>query len=303
LTVVDAAHQHMTPNLANRGMNDTSVSSNEGDIKSSTSGGGGNVVVVADSSSEDLKQGGSNSKSSSPEKRSSSSTHHAGDVPLSPTPQMVTSSSANYSSSQGTPQQPNRATGAYGGYHHQYQHQHQQHQMTPEPPSPGGPVVLQPSSEAYNVGSFFQQQAGVAFVPSHTSPFGVSQPSPLSPPRPAAAVAMGAMGVVPPASPLFPRLSSGGGSNHNVRTALNPSDSSLSGVVTSRGGIAPPSPNISYSTMYQTYGSNQLVSSHSIISPDDGSGGVSGSWNDRYVVIDLLFYYYKVHERIVSIFF
>lgn len=266
---VDAPH-HMTPNLAN--MNDTSVSSNEGgDIKSSPSGGG---AVVADSSSEDLnQQQGSSSKGSSPEKRSTGSNHGGGDVPLSPTPQMA--SATNYSSSQGTPQ-PNRATGAYmvsSGYHH---HHHQQ--MTPEPPSPGGPVVLHTSNDAYTVGSFFQQQAG-AFVPSHTSPFGVSQPSPLSPPRPTAVVAMGAMGVIPPASPLFPRLSSGGGGSNVGTASLHPSDSGLSGV-SSRGG-APPSPSLPYSTMYQTYGSNQVVSSHSIISPDDGSGGVSGSWNDR----------------------
>jgi hypothetical protein len=261
---------HMTPNLAN--MNDnTSATANEGDLKSSPNSAGGNVVRPADSS-EDLHQQGS--KGSSPEKRNN-------EEPLSPTPQLA---SANYSHGQHhqvsnlTPQQPRAGAYMVSGYHHHHQ------QMTPEPPSPGGPVVLQ--NDAYNVGSFFQQQAG-AFVP-HTSPFGATQPSPLSPPRPAAAVVMGAMGVIPPASPLFPRLSSGGS---NVGGALNPADSGLS---SSRGGVAPPSPSLHYSmqplgaTMYQTYGSNQVVSSQSINSPDDGSGGVAGSWSDRYVLFDFL---------------
>ena len=76
-----------------------------------------------------------------------------------------------------------------------------QPQVTPEPPSPAGP-----GAPVYDVGSFFQQPG--AFHSSSPFPQGVqqfmnaSQQQPNAPPSPSQSNA----GSIPPASPLFPRI-------------------------------------------------------------------------------------------------
>jgi hypothetical protein len=113
-----------------------------------------------------------------------------------------------------------------------------------EPPSPGAGMT----GAVYDTGSFFQTTAG----PFHTSAFGAAgNNTPVSPARPM-------VGIMPPASPLFPRVPM--------------MDASLQ-------GQHPPSPNLSYMTslpaMYQHYGVG--LSSGSSNSQDD-----VGGWNDRY---------------------
>jgi hypothetical protein len=98
-----------------------------------------------------------------------------------------------------------------------------------EPPSPRVTV--------YD-GSFFQTAAG-AF---HSSAFAGNN-TPLSPPRPT-------MGVIPPASPLFPR------------------------VAVMDNGQPPPSPSLPYMS---TTLPNMYYGSASSNSPDE-----VGAWNDRY---------------------
>ena len=88
-----------------------------------------------------------------------------------------------------TPQQP--------GYYLAYQSQ-----VTPEPPSPAGP-----GAAVYDVGSFFQQPG--AFHSSIPFPGGAQQfmnPSPQQPNAPPSPSQSNA-GSIPPASPLFPRIS------------------------------------------------------------------------------------------------
>lgn len=72
-------------------------------------------------------------------------------------------------------------------------------QFNPEPPSPhgGGPTV-------YDVGSFFQQPTAAGF---HNSPFGTVHPygTQQQPPNSPASQSVG----IPPASPLFPRMTGG----------------------------------------------------------------------------------------------
>ena len=115
----------------------------------------------------------------------------------------------------------------------------------PEPPSPG----IGMGGAVYDTGSFFQTSAG----PFHSSAFGAAgSNTPLSPPRPSAMV-----GVIPPASPLFPRV-----------TMMDQ-------------GQHPPSPNLPYMSttlpgIYQHYGVN--LSSGSSNSLDEAI-----AWNDRSV--------------------
>jgi hypothetical protein len=92
-----------------------------------------------------------------------------------------------------------------------------------EPPSPS-PAGL--GTASYDAASFFQQPG--AFAPLSRVAGGAAA-SPLSPPRTVPTT----MGVVPPASPLFPRATSGGRlSNNAERTPVSVA--------------APPSPNLGY---------------------------------------------------------
>lgn len=117
---------------------------------------------------------------------------------------------------------PNLTPQSSAGYHTGYA----QSQVTPEPPSP---AQTGHNTVAYDVGSFFQQPAA-AFLP-HNSPFGGQ--TPLSPPR--------ATAMIPPSSPLFPRMSN-----------------------TDR---APPSPSFAMSPQF----------SYSYAASDDAAA----SWNER----------------------
>ena len=137
-------------------------------------------------------------------------------------------------------------------------------QLPPEPPSPatGGMTTV-----AYEAGSFFQQPAG-AFAPLGSNPAG----TPLSPPRPTATMAMG---VLPPASPLFPRVASGG----RLNAAGGTDRSSM---------VAPPSPNLVYmasqlggASMYAQYPMVPGAGSQSSDSPEDAAR----DWSDRYVFV------------------
>ena len=117
-----------------------------------------------------------------------------------------------------------------------------------EPPSPG----INMGGAVYDTGSFFQTSAAAAAGgPFHSSAFGAAgSNTPLSPPRPSAM-----MGVIPPASPLFPRV-----------TMMDP-------------GQHPPSPNLPYMStalpgMYSHYGVG--LSSGSSNSLDEAI-----AWNDR----------------------
>jgi hypothetical protein len=100
---------------------------------------------------------------------------------------------------------PQQGSGYYLGYP-----SHQPH-MIPEPDSPGPPRTA-----VYDggIGSFFQPHSGAAFHPASSgSPFlGVSSAAgnpALSPPR-GAVPTVTMTGSIPPASPIFPRMSSGG---------------------------------------------------------------------------------------------
>lgn len=167
---------------------------------------------------------------------------------VSPTPQAQMNSYLQGYPAHLTPQP---GAGYYLGYG--------QTQVTPEPPSPAGP-----GPAVYDVGSFFQQPAAFA----HNSPFGVPQ-APLSPRR------SGGMGGIPPASPLFPRVSTAAGT-----AGLMPSGAGIE----QRPGGAPPSPSVpAYlspplgpSAMYQGYPGNGIGNQGD--SPDELQ-----SWVERYV--------------------
>ena len=168
---------------------------------------------------------------------------------LSPTPQPP-------SYSQGYPPHLTPQQAGQGYYPLGYQSQ-----VTPEPPSPGGP-----GATVYDVGSFFQQQG--AFQ-QHNSPFVPGTPS--SPRRAAA------MGGIPPASPLFPRVSTAAGTAGLVPgTGI---DQRIMG--------APPSPSVPYLTpplgpnsMYPGYAANGIGGQSD--SPDD-----IAAWGDRYDWVDV----------------
>jgi len=143
-------------------------------------------------------------------------------------------------------------TGSAAAYYLGYS----QSQVTPEPPSP---ATQANATIAYDGLSFFQQPG--AFAP-HSSSF-VGPSTPLSPPR-----ATTTMGVIPPASPLFPRI-----------TAAGPASATALGLeAMPRQAGAPPSPNLPYmsppfgSAMYQPYPGGPQPSNGS----DEGS-----SWNER----------------------
>ena len=135
---------------------------------------------------------------------------------------------------------PQSAAGYYFGY---------AAQSIQEPPSPGGPGT---NSVPYDVGSFFQQPGTGAFAP-HNSPF-QGPNTPLSPPRPTATMAA----MVPPASPLFPRMNSSG---------------------SERAGAAPPSPSLPYMSPPLTGVYHQAAypaNSQSSNSPEEAS-----AWTER----------------------
>lgn len=152
---------------------------------------------------------------------------------------------------------PQQATGYYLGYA-----PHQQH-MIPEPVSPG-----QPHNAMYEGLSFFQPHsfhpapAGSSFLAVQS---GVGNP-PLSPLRgPTSTVTM--TGLIPPASPLFPRMSSVGGLDGN--NGQHRGSSNLTYMVSSQLGM-------SNSNNYQTHPS-VVMGSHS---SDDGAWGFTG--DSRY---------------------
>jgi hypothetical protein len=127
----------------------------------------------------------------------------------------------------------------------------------PPSPSPAGLGTVR-----YDAASFFQQPG--AFAPLSRVAGGAAA-SPLSPPRPVAST----MGAVPPASPLFPRPTSGGriSSNNTERTPVSIA--------------APPSPNLGYispglGAYRPPYPVVPTGSSHSSDSPDV-------TWGERYV--------------------
>lgn len=153
-----------------------------------------------------------------------------------------------------------------------------QHHMTPEPPSPATHHAV---SDMYNVNSFFHQsQAGAFAAPQQPSSFGIPGSGgnnntssthnnvQMSPPRgimPSVAVSM--TGGIPPASPLFPRATTGAGS--------------LEAGNQQRG--APPSPNIPYIMSPQQLGagSNSMYQAYPVTgvgsrSSDDGTWGGGG---------------------------
>jgi hypothetical protein len=174
------------------------------------------------------------------------------------------------------------------GYYHNVSYQTQQ--MTPEPPSPAGAV--------YDMGSFFHQQA--AFAPLN-SPFGASgqyhgglQP-PLSPTR---TFSSGSM-VIPPASPLFPRVSSAGlGSVSFEQQQQQQQQQQQRSQLDSRSGAnaagTPLSPNVPYlssalgSAVYQGYGNNGNTNSQ-----NNSSDDITG-WGDRYVGHECSFCYHTI---------
>lgn len=157
---------------------------------------------------------------------------------------------------------PQQGSGYYLGYL-----PHQQH-MIPEPASPGPPHTA-----VYDVsmGSFFQPHSGAAFHPTSTgSPFLVSSAAgttPLSPSR-GSAPALSITGSLPPASPLFPRVSSGGFDITNSQHRVAPN---IPYMASAHLGTPP-----SNSSNYQTYPSVILRSQSS----DEGAWG----GDSRYVV-------------------
>lgn len=178
-----------------------------------------------------------NSTGATAESAGSPEAHHggvAGHSGMSPTtqPQYLQGYPAHL-----TPQQPGQG---YYGY--------QQPQGTPEPPSPAGGQIVY---DVGNLGTFFQQPGA-----HYNSPFVPGTPS--SPRRTAA------MGGIPPASPLFPRVPTGQGQGIDQR---------LMG--------APPSPSVPYlspalgpNSMYQGYPANGIGGHPD--SPDD-----IAAWGDR----------------------
>lgn len=157
--------------------------------------------------------------------------------------------------------------------------------QTSEPPSPA-----QPGANVYDAASFFQQPSGAFAVP-HSTAFGGGPNSSLSPPRgtsagaAAAAATATAMGVaIPPASPLFPRVSSGG----VLTGAAAPTAAALdaTGRQQAAGG-APPSPNLPYmspqlgtSSMYQPYPMASSAATESQ-SSDNSPSADGNAWNER----------------------
>lgn len=125
---------------------------------------------------------------------------------------------------------------------------YQNAQVTPEPPSPAG----------YDAASFRQQQ----FNPFGGQYAGGLPPPPLSP-------RVGSMGSLPPASPLFPRVTS------NAAGRLSPGGS---------GAPASPAPYLTSpalgSTMYHSYGAS-YNSGNGVGS--DASPEETNAWANRYV--------------------
>ena len=132
------------------------------------------------------------------------------------------------------------------GYYLAYPH----HSDTPPSPSTPGHAVTQLPYE--NSIGFIHQPGH--FSAAHTSPFGVPNPNtPVSPPRPT----VNMIGV-PPASPLFPRINSGG----------------LEGGV---GVIPPPSPSLPYMT-------GAIGSYAGVVRTQTEGSSDDASWDARYVV-------------------
>ena len=139
------------------------------------------------------------------------------------------------------------ATGYYLGYPHQ--------NGTPPSPTVAGHVVTALPYDA-SIGSFMQQQG--SFAAAHTSPFGVpGTTTPLSPPR--STINTAGMVGVPPASPLFPRVNSGG----------------LEGTLMQQGVVAPQSPSLPYM-------SPALGSYAGVARSNTGGSSDDASWDNRY---------------------
>lgn len=221
---------HMTTNVAV--MNEKNVGSDVNNETKATTPAGNAKGHQADPASPEIK--------ASPADDRKGGLKDSGDGRVSPNSQAASTGQTVAYPPYLTPQP---GVGYYQGY--------PQSQVTPEPPSPAAPIT---ATVAYDTASFFQQHGAFA-------PFGAN--TPLSPPR-----ASGTMGIVPPASPLFPRVTSAGG-----LTGLDAS---------SRGVGAPPSPNLPYmstqlgSSMYQHYGVVTGAASQSSDSAEDAS-----AWMDR----------------------
>jgi len=170
-------------------------------------------------------------------------------APLSPTSEAA--SAAPPADGSGYPNQhlatPQAVAPAYysvGGY------------PVPESPSPAG---ANPVTTVYDSNLAVPQQGAFA-------PFGVGNTTPLSPPRGTSSVMVGA-GMIPPASPLFPRVTGangGGGTMESNRQAGPPS-----------------SPGLPYMSpgLYPHYSAVTTGTSHSSDSAEE-----TPSWADRWVM-------------------
>ena len=222
----------------------------------------GSTPTTADSDPQDAtpeqKVGQDGDKIDSSERGDSNS---AGDS-MSPS-----QSSNNYP--QGLPNPTSQQAGYYVAYN--------QSQVTPEPPSPAGPG----GATVYDVGSFLQP--GAAF---HGSPFAGAQQygqAPQPPHSPAQNNAA-SMGGIPPASPLFPRITgqaTAGLLDHNI------------GSIQQRGAPLSPGPpylaQLGPSSMYPNMGAYtgpaHNGSSNSNTSPDEYT-----NWAENRYDLDCLFY-------------
>lgn len=141
-------------------------------------------------------------------------------------------------------------------FHQQINHQQQgtyfpypPHQMTPEPPSP----TTNPSG--YDLAAFMQQAAlqqaaaaaGNHFAASPQYTGGIPHP-PLSPLQPNNASTSISMGIVPPASPLFPGTAASGAFPGSAMDPQHAESSAMSRISNTGSAAAPPSPSLPYLT-------------------------------------------------------
>lgn len=165
------------------------------------------------------------------------------------------------------------------------------HQVTPEPPSPATP--------GYDVNSFLQHQAAALGV-HHGNPFGsgqyggIPQP-PLSPSR----VGMTG-GLIPPASPLFPRAAGNPVGSFDQQNQL---DSSVFQRIQGQTPASPsmpymaspslgPSNGATFGGVYQGYAANTGTYASVLSGAQGGEPSASPDdrgWGDRYVALCLTF--------------
>lgn len=200
--LISAGASPMTSTLVSSGMNESNMAS---DVAAPPS-----KVPAPPKSSEDKNSAASSAPegkaNTTPDGKSNADKGVQEESPPTPSPQDYPPYMQNSSYQNLTPQQ---GSGYYAGY---------APQQTPEPASPAT------QHRVYDVTSFFQQpqQAGAFHPASGGSPFlgGASSGGSLSPARgPMPTVT--SMGSIPPASPLFPRASSGLDSSGQRGTAPN----------------------------------------------------------------------------------